>query len=79
MVEKSNITVSAVTTDNVSNIKKATRQAKFVNIRCLAHSLNLAANRGLHVKQAENVVNYSSSIMCSVFYRSKLQGFWFIY
>lgn len=52
-----NIHVSAVTTDNASNITKAVRLANMTNIRCLAHTVNLAVKKGLAVREIENITS----------------------
>ena len=38
-----------ITTDNAKNISKAVEESKFSHIRCFAHSVNLAVQKGLKV------------------------------
>lgn len=46
----------AITSDNASNIVKAIRDGGFRGIRCFAHTVNLAAQRGLGVTSVSNVL-----------------------
>lgn len=46
-VTKVNSFAIMITTDNASNIVKAVKDGGFINIRCFAHTLNLAAQKGL--------------------------------
>lgn len=39
----------AITTDNAANITKAVREGGYLNVRCFAHTVNLAAKKGLAV------------------------------
>ena len=38
-----------ITTDNAANISKAVQESDFSHVRCFAHTLNLAVQKGLKV------------------------------
>lgn len=63
------INVSAITSDNATIITKAISEAGYINIRCLAHTINLATNRGLAVRAVDNVIVKIRRIV-SYFHRS---------
>jgi hypothetical protein len=50
-----------ITTDNAANITKAVKDGGYINVRCFAHMLNLAAKRGLSV--IENTVSHVRRIV----------------
>lgn len=47
MIREWHLNVTTVSTDNASNITKGVSEAGLLNIRCLAHSLNLAVQKGM--------------------------------
>ena len=69
VVRKWGVDVIAVSTDNAANITKAVQQAGFTNIRCLAHTINLATNKGLAVRDVESLIKRVRKIV-EYFHRS---------
>lgn len=55
--------VTAIVTDNASNIIKAVKIAGWTQVRCTAHSLNLAVNNGLQKDELKNIINKVKSIV----------------
>ena len=52
-----------ITTDNASNITKAIREGRFLHVRCFAHTINLAAQKGLSVKVVNDMLSHIRRIV----------------
>lgn len=55
--------VIAIVTDNASNMLKAVRNLGWRQVRCTAHSLNLAVSNGLQQKEIKTIITKVKSIV----------------
>lgn len=67
---KKNGLAPSITTDNASNVVNAVKEAElFPHIRCFAHTLNLATQKGLQVPQMDRLLGRVNRIV--VFFPQK--------
>ena len=52
-----------ITTDNASNVINAAKEADMLHVTCFAHTINLAAQKGMQVGQMERLLGRASRIL----------------